>query len=208
MTKTIYVLSHNPELLWIADVGHDYYKVYLNNLHIGTKHNSNLYGECRAFLCDFEISDVTGIVNARWNNKYPKISTRLADLSKYIDLCNIKPNEVHAPWTCPSNWYTHTINVHPDMKKLLDELKEFSGLEFNDDKPTLCANDMIMCKQTMHDWLAFWRKCFHHFDNKYGALLPMMYHNMDPSRGPAYFYERITALYFANRPDLKIIQIL
>lgn len=205
MKKLIYVLSNNVELLHKAEVGPEYYKVYLDDLHKGTRHNSNLYGEGRMLMASFELADVTGFANARWNTKYSHLFTRLEYFTNCANL--LEPNQVYAPWTCPTGWLSHTLKVHPTMKKLLDELSEFSGIPLEDDKPTLWANDLIAHREVIEGWLAFWRKCFDHFDGKYGALLPMAYHSMDPSRGPAYFYERVTALYFASRRDLNIIQV-
>ena len=207
MSKLIYLLSNSVELLHKAEVGSEYYKVYLNDLHKGTRHNSNLYGEGRMLLMSsFDLADVVGFANARWNSKYAHLATRLEHFTNYADL--VTPTTVYAPWTCKSGWLSHTLQVHPTMKNLLDELSEFAGIPLRDDSPTLWANDLVASREVIESWLAFWRKCFMHFDGKYGALLPMAYYNMDPARGPAYFYERVSALYFASRSDLNIIQIL
>jgi hypothetical protein len=200
----IYVPSHRQDLLHAIPDDPRLHRVDLGSLHRGTRYASNLYGEGRLFLADPALLPITGFANARFDDKYTHLRTRLADLPGLAEA--LAPDTVLAPWTA-RGWLAHTYEAHPTMDALLEELLAFSGLPAHDDRLTLWANDLIAHESVVRAWLSFWRRCFLHFDGRYGALLPMGLEGMDPARTPAYLYERVTALYFASRDDLKIVQM-
>lgn len=201
----IFILSHRQDLLDAAPTGKAIRKVDLNTVVEGTFSN-NLIGEGRAFLADHDTgyAHYLGFANARWNNKYPHLRTKLEDLSRIAhNMC--LPNRVLVAWGS-TDWYTHTLQVHPTMDPLLREMAALTGANLID-APTCWAHDFICHRDVWYDWLHYWRKCFGYFHRKYGFMPPMDSTGMDVCRLPAYLYERVSALYFANRPDLEIVQL-
>lgn len=210
---TVIVVSHDQKWLrriHAIDKSQRIFKIVsLQHLPLGSL-QSNLLGESRALLFDHQIdSEYVGIINGRWNEKYHYLETKIEQLPSYI-IRRLKENVVFAPWPTISthsgnqeDWYQNTLNVHPEMKKILLELAEFSKLSLSPG-PSLWANDFICHKSHWDEWLVFWRKCFHYFHSRYGFLLPYGSTNLDVARQPAYFYERVTTLYFANQHHLSI----
>ena len=119
------------------------------------------------------------------------------------------PNVVWAAWP-DANWYRKSCIDHPGMQKYLDELLEFTGL--SSEGVGLLANQFICSNKVFKEFQAFFLKVFTHFHGKYGFdgfNFDMMekYKANNIGRMPALFYERVAALYFANRHDLIIKQI-
>lgn len=196
----------------------------VNVATINVPYRSNMIGEGRAFLADLDTKSAqyVGVVNARWDHKYDqfdhKLQTKLADLPAYVERCvtdgTMNPRTVHAPWTTDSpmldiknEWYEFTLKIHPTMEKLLRELQRFTGMEMSNKRRTFWANDFICHRLAYFDFIEFWRRCFRHFHSKYGYLLPMSTYGVDTCRYAAYFYERVSALYWANRTDLEVVPI-
>jgi len=209
----LFVLSHRQDLLDAVSDQPCFHKVNLARLPLG-RYQSNLLGEGRAVLYDIDIgvddADYFGLVNARWDDKYPNLQTRLANLNNMAQP-QLAASQVLTPWATDSDeasdWYYWTTYFHPSMADLLDELAAFSGLSLRTGRVSLWANDFICQRDVWYSWRQFWRRCFTHFHGRYGFLLPYRSEDMDVARLPAYFYERVTTLYFANRADLHVIQL-
>ena len=97
-TVTIFVLSHDGELLARAPERKELVKTLLTDLDIG-EFQSNQLGECRAFLQDFSAvdSEYIGFANARWDQKYFRLHTRLHSLVTETER-HAAPGWVLAPW--------------------------------------------------------------------------------------------------------------
>jgi len=209
------VLSNRQDLLDLAPEHPMYERLHLPSLSIGALQN-NMLGEGRAFFLDYSSSEgmeYVGFVNARWNEKYFRLRTKLQDLPDVVDRF-AAPGIVLAPW--PTNcswldygtdWYRLSVEQHCTMEGLLQELAELTGLSVAPRNLTFWANDFICHWSVFEDWLQFWRSTFSYFMKKYGFELPFSISNTDPSRYCAYFYERFSTIYFANRDDLRVLGV-
>lgn len=185
-------------------------KINLNELLVEPR--DNCLGEGRAFLADLDLGDAEyiGFANARWNKKYHHIGVKFADIGK-IAQKYLKPDIVLAPWPTNAPWLNYganwaglTLTMHPSMGALLTELSEFTGMKTTPLKISLWANDFICHRKVFLEWREHWQRCFKYFNDKYGLKLPFTKFNIDINRHPAYFYERLTTIFFANREDLKV----
>lgn len=210
----LFVLYHRQKMLNDVKDNPCFVKINLSKIALGPL-ASNMLGEGRAFLTDLDVGDAeyVGFANARWDAKYVNLKTRLSKLPAYA-ADNVRPDVVLAPWAthCKwlnigNNWYGFTLALHGTMKKLLDELKDVTGLDFDTDRPSLWANDFICHRLVFFDFLEHWRKCVQHFFGRYGHLLPFSTWGVDTSRYSAYFYERCGTIFWANRKDLTVHQI-
>ncbi len=178
--------------------------INLSELELGPLQDNQL-GESRAFLRDF--SDVTeeyvGFVNARFDQKYFQLHTRLHTLVPTVRRF-AAPGWVLAPWP-GDNWIEVTNTYHPSMLPLVGELLALQGLPRAGNRTSVWANDFVCHRSVFFDWLRFWRSSFDHFYAKYGLQLPFAGEGTDRNRQTAYFLERITAAYFANRPDVRVV---
>ena len=164
-----------------------------------------MLGESRAFLIDFSDVDeeYVGFINARFDQKYFSLNTRLETLP-IVARRLLAPGWVLAPWPAV-DWLSLTAVHHPTMMDLVEELHVLHGLEMKQDRVSVWANDFICHRSVFFDWHRFWRRSFDYFIEKYGIDLPFDDHGTDPSRKTAFFLERITTTYFANRPDVRVI---
>lgn len=212
---TLFILYHAEAMLRAVPPLSHFVKINLATLPI--KYCSNLLGEGRAFLANLDTggADYVGFINARWDQKYPDLSTRLRTLPttvmRAIDSGVLYRQSVLAPWTTDcqwsnisANWYDFTIRTHRTMQPLLAEWQALTGLSFNTGRRSFWANDFICHRLTYLDFRDYWRACFHHFQRKYGYILPFSTWGLDVSRQPAYFYERCSVAYWANRLDLTV----
>lgn len=197
------ILDALPNVDWLT-------KINLSELK--TEYQYNNLGECRAFLVDLDLgnAEYIGFANARWNKKYHHINVKFEQIGQIADK-HMRPDLVLAPW--PTNafwlnvgadWAALTLTMHPSMGQLLTELATTTGLSTVPNKISLWANDFICHRTVFIEWREHWRKCFKHFHGKYGLKLPFTKFNVDVNRHPAYFYERLTTIFFANRTDLKV----
>jgi hypothetical protein len=196
-------LDNLPNADWLV-------KINLNELQ--TKHQHNCLGEGRAFLADLDLgnADYIGFANARWNKKYHHIGVKFADISNIIQK-HIEPKLVIVPWptnapwlNVGANWAALTLTMHPSMGKLLTELSKITGMKTTPNKISFWANDFVCHRKIFLELREHWRKCFNHFNTKYGLKLPFTKFNVDINRHPAYFYERVTTIFFANKDNLKV----
>jgi len=205
-TLKLFVLSHDEEWLQRVPSSPEYEPVNLTALDIG-EFQTNMLGECRAFFRDFEseTAEYLGFANARWDQKYFKLKTRLDTLARAAHRY-AAPGWVLTPWLEPQ-WYKVTLIHHPTMEPLLQELAALHSLALEPGRLTLWANDFICHRSVFFDWLRFWRETFDHFYHRYGLDLPFEISGTDPTRHSAFFYERFTAAYFANRQDVRVVNL-
>src|SRR5579872_4421535 len=186
MRLSVFVLYHDQRVLDAIPRQDFLVPVNLSTLDIG-RFQDNLLGESRAFLSD--ISDVEddyiGFVNARWDQKYFQLHTRLATLGHEVERL-AAPGWILCPFRA-TNWVANTQLYHPSMMPLLEELSGTAGLPLNNDKESVWCNDFICHRSVFFDWRRFWRQMFGHFDGKYGLKLPFNPADADPSRYPAFF---------------------
>lgn len=119
------------------------------------------------------------------------------------------PEIVWAAWP-DLNWYRKSCIDLPGIQKYLDELIEFTG--FSSEGTGILANQFICSNKVFKEFVTFFHEVFAYFHSKYGLggfHFDMMekYKANNSGRIPALFYERVAAIYFANRHDLIIKQI-
>lgn len=210
--NTLYALYHKQDVLdkfpWSK------YTVKVNLSDIVTTHRSNLLGEMRFFLSDcMPMAEYVGVVNARWDSKYHMLETKSSDIVSYCTR-NPDPDVVCAPWLsnskwldCGADWYGLTIAMHPTMNSLLQELADVTGMSLYTGQVCIWANDFWCHRDVFSRFLEHMRHCFRYFHGKYGHMLPFSTKNTDVARHPAYFYERCSAIFWANCKNIKIEQI-
>ena len=201
----IFILSHKKDVLdRVPNLGY-FEKLDLSVLPLG-QYQDNRLGEGRAFLADLKIDNAAylGFLNGRLPQKYPKLKWNSAIKSIQSQL---KPENVLFAWGAASDWANFSEKVHPGIKKVIQELADFTGLKLTTGRISLWANDFICHRKVWLEWREFWKKCFFEFHKRYNWNFSFSNKGLDPNRKPAYFYERITTLYFANRPDLRLCQI-
>ncbi len=197
----------------------------INLTKLKTPHRSNMLGEGRAFLDDLDTegAEYIGVINARWNHKYThqfayKLKTTFTDIPNHaleaIDIGTLSKTSVIAPWTTDApilnlnnNWYDFTLGIHPTMSRLLSELVSVTKFDPRNGRRSFWANDFICHRLVYLEFVKYWRRIFAHFHGRYGYLLPMSSWGIDTCRAPAYFYERVSTLYWANRLDLTVVPI-
>jgi hypothetical protein len=218
MTLKVFALSHTQDRLdALPKIG------WLEPVHLGrlsdlpTEFQDNGLGECRAFLSDSldsEKADWIGCLNARYDAKYAHMTgVRLAELPAALERL-LAPSKVVAVWPtnaswldCGSAWADFSARQHPGLLPLLEELAAFTDTALDTGRPSLWGHDFVCARAVWKDWRVFFRKCFAYFYDRYGMDLPFPPINIDPKRKAAYFYERVTTLYFANRKDLEIVPL-
>jgi hypothetical protein len=107
-------------------------------------------------------------------------------------------------WPVPHDWIELTLHHHPTMQPLIEELLVTKAITRNNHRVSLWANDFVCHRSVLLDWHRFWKTAFRHFYDQYGLELPFGSHGADESRHAAFFLERITTAYFANRLDVRV----
>ena len=180
--------------------------VNLSQLLVG-EYQDNRLSEHRLFLSqliDNEHCDYIGNLTWRWHQK----NRHMIQLHDIWQLQR-EPNIVWAAWP-DKNWYRKSCIDLPGMQKYLDELIELTGLQ--SEGVGLLANQFICSNKVFKEFTTFFRLVFSHFHKHYGLdgfhfTMLDKYKANNEGRKPALFYERVAALYFANRQDLIIKQI-
>jgi hypothetical protein len=187
----IYVCGHEEK--WLSQVPKLPFLVplNLNDLEIG-EFQDNRLAESRVFLAELPLADYVGFVTARWPEKFSHLWT----LDKLQDL-DLKPNVVYGPAVVTQDMMFHSEVYHPGMGRLLTELKE--QFPFNTVGTACWCNNFICAKRTYLDFREVWREQFQWIHQKYGYELPYEVGNFDERRKAAYFYERLTVIYFSNK---------
>lgn len=199
---TIYVAGfESRQLDRVPDMPH-LKKVNLSKVISGPLQN-NALSEHRLHLAATHLqpaSQYVGIATWRWHIK----CRHLIQLNQLKNLY-LQPNRVYAAWP-DKEWYRHSIISHPGIKPYLDELAEFTGLSTHG--TGIYGNQFICHISEWHRFMVFFKRCFEHFHAKYGYnKWNFEAKEEDMPRLPAIFYERIAAIYFANRTNLEIVPI-
>ncbi len=194
-------------LLWHDDgrrgMDQRWYHHYVNlsELPIG-EFQSNAIAETRAYMADLPLGDAeyVGLCTARWNDKY-RHNLRLHDLHHL----SLSPKVVWAAERQYTDWIGQSDGHHPGMVPLIKEMASAMEMPLSWG-PTLFANNFICHRDVFEDLKAFIRKVVGYFHEKYHFDFPFHIGPHERTRQAAYFYERATMLYFANRPDLILKQ--
>lgn len=212
MKLKVFFLSHKQEILGqVPEMPFATEKVLLGSLPLG-EFQDNRLGEGRAFLTDLntEGADYLGFLNARLIEKYDRwqIHRHRNDMSwdRVRELSSrLEPDKVIAPWNASPDWANYSESQHPNMMPILQRMADHAGMKLHTTRPSIWGNDFICEQSVWFSWRAFWRNTFEAVHGWYGWDPPYSTGpNMDASRKPAYVYERITTLYFANHPELQI----
>ncbi len=162
----------------------------------------NQMAEGRAFLAEGlePDADYVGFASPRWSEKWPW-APPLDDFG-FLERW-LHPKVVLAPDVVADHWYDDSNRAHPGMWRVLEELYQVFDVRPTR-RPTLYGNTFICTYQVYYDLLDFFRQAFTHFHKKYGFDLGYKLGPHDPARLPAYFYERVTMLFFSTRRDLVV----
>lgn len=195
----IFILGHNQSVLPPRKQPF-LHNIDLNELNIGIW-NTDQLSENRIYFSDLNpVSEYIGLATHQWDQKFPW-ACRLDNLGLLKP--HLKPNIVWYPRQAPETWATDSELSHPGIGRLLTEASNISGLSLN--KTAFWCNCFICHREVYLDFLVFFHSMFNYFHTKYQFNFP--YGTIVPNRHAAYFYERITALYFSNRKDLQLKQI-
>jgi len=142
-----------------------------------------------------------GIASARWNEKY-KVDTekKVIPIEKVPSLHDkFKKSSVYVAAPI-SNWYNESCENHIGINVYMDELLERN--KFKKTGISFYSNNFICTKSIMIDFLRWWIKEFNYFFEKYGINYNYDSYNFQNHKmhvNCAYFYERLTISYFANK---------
>jgi hypothetical protein len=197
----VFVLWHDSSRIWRYPWRWYHQYINLSELPIG-EFKCEAIAESRAYLADLPIApedEYIGMASARWNEKYRHEVTRLENLHHL----NLSPNVVWAADRTPHGWAYNSDYHHPGMYPLLEEMARITGLQLTNN-PTLYGNNFVCHRSVFEDLVVHIRKVISYFHKKYHFDIPFNNGHFDRVRQAAYFYERATMLYFANRSDLII----
>lgn len=217
----LFAVHNDPE--WLRRVPkRDFIQtVNLDHLEIGD-YQLNQLCESRLFLSDLfdelhRQCEYVGVMSARYNNKYPlpftpdKSRCRLENL----DQLKLHPSVVwaadRARLALEDDWvHPAETGFHNGHRKYIEKLIEISGYRLPKRSTGLWANNFICHASVFGQFLEEWRRLFYLCFERYGVdRFDFGRENPDEDESllAAYFYERITTLYFASQTNLKIMQI-
>ena len=208
----IYVLGHgDPSFAKVPR------KEYLQNVDLHKLRlpipNTNHLAESRMFLVDEDFfaqaPEYVGLLSWRFDSKYPRLM-KLADLGSAVER-RLAPNMVLAAqptihennnqWVAQPERY---MKGGKGVKYYLTEMAEVAGVKL-ECNPSAWANNWIVHKSVLLDYMRFFKKIFKHFHEKYGYRFDFnIIGNKYPDREPAFLYELASLLYFSSRKDLQI----
>jgi len=193
----IFVLGHEP-----FEIKNKPFlsKVNLNEINTDI-YSDNQLAESRIFFSDLPLQnnvEYLGFATSQWNNKFNHLCKleNLHLLKKYLE-----PNVVWCPYKSKVHWSITSEWDHPGMFPLLYELSDLT--QMNLEKESFYCNCFICHKSVYMDFVVYFKEVFNYFYKKYKFNLPFI--DQIPEHAPrhaAFFYERVTMLYFANRKDL------
>jgi hypothetical protein len=175
-------------------------KINLNEINTGI-YSDNQLAESRIFFNDLPLQqnvDYLGFATYQWNDKFYN-TCKLENmhlLEKHLD-----PNVVWCAYKSMAHWSITSEWDHAGMFSLLYELSDLTQL--NLEKESFYCNCFICHKSVYLDFVKYFKEAFDYFYKKYKFNLPFI--DQKPEHAPrhaAFFYERVTMLYFANRKDL------
>lgn len=207
MSNIILYVIHNEESYLNKIVANDSIKKFnLNKLSLDKIYQRNELAENRFLiylsknLHLLEKYDYIGICAASWNEKYKTHENQVLPIEKintYADKFKKGIVYVAAP---VFTWYEETINNHQGMEVYLKELLERNNFKKNG--TSFYSNNFVCSKRIMIDFLKWWKIEFEYFFKKHGinySYNSSNFSNYKPHVNCAYFYERLTISYFANK---------
>ncbi len=105
------------------------------------------------------------------------------------------------------NWYEESCFHHPGMRKYLVEMAKIGNMKLGL-KNGLYFNNFVCTAQVYSEFQIFFREIFWHFHKKYEYDFDFFVIPKHEVRKAACLYERVAALYFSNRTDLKMIELV
>lgn len=203
----IFVLGHSDKCFQTVPDCEYIQKINLNNLQLPIP-NTNDLAENRFFLLDegfFEdCPEYIGTLTWQYDRKYNWLLP-LSEINEFFD--DLHPDVVYA--AAPTSvmvrdWVDYTIDFHKTIRPYMDELSEITGLVWND-RECFWANNFICHKSVFLDFIKFARNAILKINDRHGNN--MAYYVEDKTRVPAYLYERLTMLWFSNKPGLSFKRI-
>jgi hypothetical protein len=199
----IFVLSHKKEILTQAPSGMGLEHVWLPGLDLPAEFQINALGEHRAFLAELEPhadAHRVGYLNGRLDNKYgPHAFDKALKLAE-----RLQPQQVLRCWPARTTWRQQSDGFHKGMGVLIERLASQFSLRASGQ--SLWANDFVCSRELWEKWRAFWREAFAWCWHEFGLDPPYASDNLDKNRKPAYLYERIGTLFWANQ-DVEFVDI-
>jgi hypothetical protein len=219
---SIFVLSHDDALLAAVPARSELRRVDLRDLGLAGELATNSLAECRFFLSERALDVTTeyvGVLSARHDEKYaPSGVLTLEQLAQGAITPYLRPRRVFAPLiTGPGGqWVEGSDLVHPGLTALVREAAEqIPGADVS--RRTMLASSFIAHRDVYLEFIAEFRRLFETFHARYGLDFPHVYRcsrcgtvfegghgRYQRDRHGAYFYERVTALYFA-RPQFEVV---
>lgn len=129
--------------------------------------------------------EIIGIVDAKYNAKFHKVC-RL----EYLNAINYDKEFIYSP-DLSSSWYEKSIEKMPICKDFMDDVISHNNFEKN--KQSIFSNNFICHKNILKTFCSWYVKNFDIFYEKYQNLV-----FQNPKKDKEFFYERLTAIYFAN----------
>jgi hypothetical protein len=227
----IFIVSHDQKLLDKIPKKRFLVPTSLNELDLPERLAGNQLAENRFLLTD-AMSNIdaswVGFISARWNERFP--SWPAVSQLDWIITSSTPKNQYFAPSTkygvsglAVQEWIKNQDIGHPGMSTLLLEavdVMNVRGLAELTTRNISMGNNFIVSKDVARELMDFWQRAFKYFDSKYGFELPFSYGcpdcgfesssgvgRWDSSRHAGFFYERITSLFFASRPDLVAVRV-
>jgi hypothetical protein len=229
-TATVHVVSHDDALLDSLPAGEWLAKSNLNRLGLPDELAGNELAENRFLLTDKLVegdADFVGFASARWDERFPEWPG-LADIKDAIDLLPRDGRTYFGPQTIVASgpqvaaWAKAQDAVHPGMAPLSTELLDAMGRNNLSDtrlRPITMGNNFVLPRPVAEEFLAYWQAAFTYLHEKYGFDLPFGYRcpkcglvddagvgRWSRSRHAGFFYERVSALFFATSPELRAVK--
>lgn len=229
LTTEIFVLTHDRALFESVPRVPGLTAVDLDALALPSRLAGQQIAEHRFFLSqsiERSPAEWIGVVTGRWDTKFPNWP-RLEVLPDFVGRTLVDRSMIAAPavfW-----WIGRDVERfarrqdlrHPGMGRLLDDPAAPPTITRHRRPwhPLVYNNNFVMHRSVVLDWLRYWREQFSFFDARYGLDLPFAVtcpkcgHQLpresrhpglsySPERHAGYFYEQVSARYFATRGDL------
>lgn len=200
----IYVLGHSDECFDCYSPKDFLISQNLNQLELRFP-NRNCDGECRFFIqpqifCD-SLPEYVGSLTWKHNLKYKDV-INLETMDALIGGLHGKTVYASAPTSVYfPDWISYTHAYHRTISAHLEELARMMGMPLNNN-PTCWANNFVCHRDVMLDLMRVFREVYPMVNSLYDGKIDIKCD--DPNRSIAYLYERVSMIYFANRPDLEI----
>jgi len=217
-TFRFFVLAHNDETLERVPVHRGIEPVDLRTLVLEERWRSNQFAETR-FLLSEESSrmptEFVGLASPSFRDKWPDEPPLefLADRLPHSRLLNTRSGL--APSLSRGNWIEEAESYHPGMGPLLNEVIDARRLRISFHRVPQ-ANTFVCSRETFLDLRHFAKSILTDVVDRYGEDLPFSYRcrfcgtaspdgvgRYGRDRHVGFFAERVTMLYFAQRPEIR-----